>query len=299
MGTSDNSSKCNGGGDYLTKQVLLNGQFVTLYSLNGHTWLSSPEDIPALMDRLENERMALFNGEKASQTDESKEKEGEKSAEKSNAAPSTKYRMKGPKPRPILEQNGKIFKGPAVEPVSASDMVMKFSSDLPEGEAPRKSSASAKALTKSKVKKLLSEVTDTPGKVKKGGARKSTAKQKSSDKVSVAKPQKAASKTKVKKKASDSRTSPQATRKASAAKVKKPVEKKKSTGKPAVRKSADKKTSTNTKSKPTKASASRKIKSAASSSSSVKTAKKSTTKKSTGQSKSSARQSSSKKGKSR
>ena len=297
MGTSDNSSKCNGGGDYLTKQVLLNGQFVTLYSLNGHTWLSSPEDIPALMDRLENERMALFNGEKASQTDDSKEKGGEKSAEKSNATPSTKYRMKGPKPRPILEQNGKIFKGPAVEPVSASDMVMKFSSDLPEGEAPRKSSASAKVLTKSKVKKLLSEVTDTPGKVKKGGARKSTAKQKSSDKVSVAKPQKAASKTKVKKKASDSRTSPKATRKTSAAKVKKPVEKKKSTGKPAVRKSADKKTSTNTKSKPTKASASGKAKSG--SPSSVKTAKKSSNKKSTGGSKSSARQSSSKKGKAR
>lgn len=236
MSTSDNSSKCSGSGDYLTKQVLLNGQFVTLYSLNGHTWLSSPEDIPALMERLDNERIALFNGEKGPQAESPKEKEGEKSADKSNATPSTKYRMKGPKPRPILEQNGKVFKGPSLEPVSASNTVMKFSSDLPESEVLPKSKTKGKALSKTKVKKLLAEVTDIPKK-----AKKSVPPKKAAGKTKkVRGEKKEASNAKMKKGATNTRVPTRASRKASSVKAtkaegKKSKDKKKVTSKTATK----------------------------------------------------------------
>lgn len=292
MTTSDNSSKCGSSGDYLTKQVLLNGQFVTLYSINGHTWLSSPEDIPALMDRLESERMSLFNGEKAPQAAESKGKEAEGGADKSTTAPTTKYRMKGPKPRPILEQDGKIFKGPSVEPVSASSTVMKFSSDLPESEVPRKSKTGGKTLSKAKVKKLLSEVADIPKKAKKKvskGKQHAATKKSDGAKKKEKSATKGVSKSQVKKKVGNSRSSTKATSKATASKSKKPIEKKKSTSKKVAEKKAVKNQSKSTKASPAK-------KSKGSSSSPVRTSKKSISQKSSKSTKTTARKVASKKG---
>lgn len=119
--------------DYLTKKVKVNGQLVTLYSLNGQTWLSSPEEIPEVMARLESARVTLNDGAKEGK--EAKEaKEGAEAPPAKDAKPpekvasplaaptslASKYRMKGPKPRPILKQNGMVFKGTPVEPFSAS-----------------------------------------------------------------------------------------------------------------------------------------------------------------------------------
>lgn len=44
---------------YQSKTVVINGQPVTLYSANGITWLSRPDDIPSTMERLENHRITL------------------------------------------------------------------------------------------------------------------------------------------------------------------------------------------------------------------------------------------------
>ena len=45
--------------EYMTKRVSLNGETVTLYSLNGVTWISTPDELPSLMERLENARITL------------------------------------------------------------------------------------------------------------------------------------------------------------------------------------------------------------------------------------------------
>lgn len=126
MNTHD-GSKGSKEQEYLSKKVLVNGQFVTLYSINGQTWLSSPEEIPELMARLENARIMLTNPEKA---------EGDAPPAKAPAADAqapkvaqNKYRMKGPKPRPILKQGGVVIKGTPIEPISASGTVMSFSHD--------------------------------------------------------------------------------------------------------------------------------------------------------------------------
>lgn len=191
MNISDDTSKSKEGA-YLTKQVLLNGQFVTLYSSNGQTWLSSPEDIPNLMDRLDHERTSLFNGEKSedakdssNNSDKGNSKDGAKSETKV-AAPNAKYRSKGPKPRPILEQNGKVFTGPPAEPVSASEAVLTFSSDPTKVKEASKTTGKTnrkRKVTKAQMKKLLTEVTTEPGqknkKTKKasvGGSKKEASK---------------------------------------------------------------------------------------------------------------------------
>jgi hypothetical protein len=44
---------------YMTKTVKVGGNIVTLYSINGMTWLSRPEDLPSTMERLENSRITL------------------------------------------------------------------------------------------------------------------------------------------------------------------------------------------------------------------------------------------------
>lgn len=126
---------------YISKKVMINGQFVTLYSANGQTWVSSPEDLPALMDRLENARVTLNAAEKVSEGETAKvaapEGKGKKvGVEVPERAIATKYRIKGPKPRPILRQDGVVVKGTPVEPISASSAVMSFSSDVkqPEGK---------------------------------------------------------------------------------------------------------------------------------------------------------------------
>lgn len=116
--------------EYLTKKVKVNGQFVTLYSANGHTWLSSPEEIPEIMARLENNRVTLAEAAppEAGTAPDKAAAPTAKPAEKplSPVAPATsiasKYRLKGPKPRPILQQNGMVFKGTPVEPFSASEV---------------------------------------------------------------------------------------------------------------------------------------------------------------------------------
>jgi hypothetical protein len=111
---------------------MINGQFVTLYSVNGVTWLSSPEDIPDTMARLDNTRVTLSE-EKAPEGEKGQKDEKGEKAEKA-AAPAPKpqgsqYRMKGPKPRPILRQGGKVVEGTPIEPISASSVNIKGAAD--------------------------------------------------------------------------------------------------------------------------------------------------------------------------
>jgi hypothetical protein len=135
MGAQDSSS-----GDqsqqYLSKRVMINGQFVTLYSVNGVTWLSSPEDIPDTMARLDNTRVTLSDEKAPDGEKDEKGGKGDKGekAEKA-AAPAPKpqgsqYRMKGPKPRPILRQGGKVVEGTPIEPISASSVNIKGAADV-------------------------------------------------------------------------------------------------------------------------------------------------------------------------
>lgn len=130
-------------GKYMSKRVMVNGQFVTLYSSNGQTWVSSPEEIPSLMERLENARITLNTAEKVAEGEgaavakpEGKEKAAAKGDEKAEQPKfvQQKYRMKGPKPRPILRQGGVVIQGTPIEPISASSTVLSFSSDVVEDE---------------------------------------------------------------------------------------------------------------------------------------------------------------------
>jgi hypothetical protein len=147
---------------YISKKVMINGQFVTLYSINGQTWLSSPEDIPALMERLDNARVTLNSAEKLAEaegpkvaTPEAKEKK--EPVELPERALSTKYRVKGPKPRPILRQDGVVIKGTPVEPISASNTVMSFSSDV-NNDSDEQHRGKAVKSDKSKASKLIAPV---------------------------------------------------------------------------------------------------------------------------------------------
>lgn len=176
---------------YISKKVLINGQFVTLYSLNGQTWLSSPEDIPALMDRLENARVTLNAAEKVAEGEDGKlagaeakdKKEKKPEAEAPERVLATKYRMKGPKPRPILRQDGVVIKGTPIEPISASGTVMSFSSDVIESakKTGAKSAQSTKS-AKDKAPKIIAPV--APKKPLKGAAQTAAAKR-SADKKKV------------------------------------------------------------------------------------------------------------------
>lgn len=161
----------NGSGEakYISKRVMINGQFVTLYSLNGQTWLSSPEDIPALMERLENARVTLNPSEKLAEGEDPKvaPPEGAKAGNpkeakkpEAEAAPdralAMKYRVKGPKPRPILRQDGVVIKGTPIEPISASGTVVSFSSDVSSEVSKARGEKSAKVTlgTKERAAKL-------------------------------------------------------------------------------------------------------------------------------------------------
>jgi hypothetical protein len=150
---------------YVSKRVMINGQFVTLYSANGQTWLSSPEDIPALMERLDNARVTLNTAEKVAEGEAAKVAEPESKPKKeTQEAPervlSTKYRIKGPKPRPILRQDGVVIKGTPVEPISASSTLMSFSSDVPADEPSRSGGKEVKSPKSAKAKdvKLIAPV---------------------------------------------------------------------------------------------------------------------------------------------
>ncbi len=134
--TSQQSSSNGQSQSYLSKKVIINGQFVTLYSVNGLTWLSSPEDLPDTMARLDNSRVTLADPKAEKDEKGEKPEKGEKSAKEGKeakekeAAPapklaSSQYRMKGPKPRPILRQGGKVVEGPPIEPPSAAAVNMK------------------------------------------------------------------------------------------------------------------------------------------------------------------------------
>ena len=138
MSAPDSSSSDQSQQTYLSKRVMINGQFVTLYSVNGVTWLSSPEDIPDTMARLDNTRVTLTDEKAAEAAKDDKGEKGEKGGkgdkEKQAAAPPPKpqgsqYRMKGPKPRPILRQGGKVVEGTPIEPVSASSVNIKGAAD--------------------------------------------------------------------------------------------------------------------------------------------------------------------------
>jgi hypothetical protein len=122
--------------EYLSKKVSINGQTVTLYSSNGQTWFSSPEEIPEVMARLDNTRILL------------NEPKGEAPA----AAPkptSAKYRIRGPKPRPILQQEGGPITGTPVEPVSSSTLEVKVGQESLEiVSKPAKGAGHASASTR-------------------------------------------------------------------------------------------------------------------------------------------------------
>lgn len=121
---------------YISKKVMINGQFVTLYSSNGQTWVSSPEEIPALMERLDTARITITTGGKLPEGEAAKVVKPE-AKEEDRSVPQkvmqTKYRLKGPKPRPILKQDGLVIEGTPIEPISASNTTLSFSSD---GEVP-------------------------------------------------------------------------------------------------------------------------------------------------------------------
>jgi len=147
---------------YLSKRVLLNGQFVTLYSINGQTWLSSPEEIPELMARLENARIMLANPEQQTNAEAGKEAKKAPAPEQPQATPkisqNSKYRMKGPKPRPILRQGGVTIVGTPVEPISASNTVMKFGAETEDVTSAAKTVESNKIKAKAKGAALASKL---------------------------------------------------------------------------------------------------------------------------------------------
>lgn len=171
MNTQD-GSKGSKEQEYLSKRVLVNGQFVTLYSINGQTWLSSPEEIPELMARLENARIMLANPEKAeAEAQQAKPQPAEAQAPK---VMQNKYRMKGPKPRPILKQGGVVIKGTPIEPISASSTVVSFSHDqqiadeeIGNSSRSRNEAGKSKAAAKGKAPKHIAPVLSIVGKSKK------------------------------------------------------------------------------------------------------------------------------------
>ncbi|MEY4701824.1 MAG: hypothetical protein RL326_2011 [Pseudomonadota bacterium] len=175
MNTHD-GSKGSKEQEYLSKRVLVNGQFVTLYSLNGQTWLSSPEEIPELMARLDNTRIMLSNPEKPEgEAQQAKPQSAEPPAAKTA---SNKYRMKGPKPRPILKQGGVVIKGTPIEPISASNTVVSFSHDQEmaeeAGSSPKRtqvevSKTKGSGKLKTAAAKHIAPVLSTVGKAKKSG----------------------------------------------------------------------------------------------------------------------------------
>ena len=107
---------------YLTKKVVLNGQTVTLYSANGVTWLSSPDQLPDVMARLENTRILLTDPKAAAE-------QGITPQPAAPKAPGARYRMKGPKPRPILQPDGTLLPPTERAPVAATDTKVSLSSE--------------------------------------------------------------------------------------------------------------------------------------------------------------------------
>jgi hypothetical protein len=193
-----NSSESNSG--YMRKKVMVNGQPVTLYSKNGQTWLSSPEEIEDVMARLDNTRSLLGDlkaeaagkdaaADKKDKSDKSDKGGKGQGTEDTSAAMASKnsttvvgrYRMKGPKPRPILRQDGVAITGTPVAPISASQVQMKVGDDQPATAAKSEVSgkkaapakrASVKGQTSSEaVSKLAKALSKVVPQAKKGSAK--------------------------------------------------------------------------------------------------------------------------------
>jgi len=153
------SVNTDGGQEYQSKKVSINGQTVTLYSSNGQTWFSSPEEIPEVMARLDNTRI-LLNDPKG------------EAAPLPPKATSAKYRIRGPKPRPILQQDGRAITGTPVDPISASSVEVKMGDTALEvvnnarkGEG-HSAGASRKGESRAERKKLVAPVSTGPKPVK-------------------------------------------------------------------------------------------------------------------------------------
>lgn len=86
---------------YISKTVVVNGESITLYSQNGMTWLSRPDDIPSTMERLENHRITL-NDPKA---------EGGEAAKK---AAKDRFKPRGPRGAPPTVQTDKKVEDPEI-----------------------------------------------------------------------------------------------------------------------------------------------------------------------------------------
>ena len=106
------------------------------------------------MERLDNARITLNTAEKVAEGEGSKaakpeakktEDQDPKVKEQPERVLQTKYRVKGPKPRPILRQDGLVIKGTPIAPISASSTVLSFSSDqgeeIEDSPAPKKAQA--------------------------------------------------------------------------------------------------------------------------------------------------------------
>lgn len=155
MSVQDSSSG-EGRQEYLSKKVSINGQTVTLYSSNGQTWFSSPEEIPEVMARLDNTRV-LLNDPK-----------GEAAPVIAPKPTSAKYRTRGPKPRPILHQEGGPITGTPVEPISSSALEVKVGQESLEvvsrsaRQGGQSSSSARKAEPDQQYKKLVAPVSTGP-----------------------------------------------------------------------------------------------------------------------------------------
>jgi hypothetical protein len=122
MTTSHDGSSDSSEPKYLTKKVVLNGQTVTLYSLNGATWLSSPDQLPDVMARLDNTRILLTDPKAAAE-------QGITAPPAPPKSTGARYRMKGPKPRPILQPDGTLLPPSERLPAPAVDTEVKLSAD--------------------------------------------------------------------------------------------------------------------------------------------------------------------------
>jgi hypothetical protein len=198
--------------EYMSKKVIINGQPVTLYSKNGLTWLSSPEEIPDVMARLENTRVLLNDLKSEKDAKDAKETKGEKgekcaevSAEKgadreialpaAQKPTAARYRMKGPKPRPILRQDGVAITGTPVPVSQLSSSSVNTKVDDEEVESEEKQPAAAIKQGATKTAKLRTGASPaTVGSVKKlaKDAASAVAKEKAAVKKVVAQVSKAA-----------------------------------------------------------------------------------------------------------
>ena len=142
--------------------MVINGQTVTLYSLNGVTWLSTPDQIPDTMARLDNTRILLHDP-----------KAGEAApaavapalAPKATAA---RYRMRGPKPRPILQPDGTLAPVIEREPVAATETQVQIThQEIQVVRDPKKDTRTAFSKHLDAKKGVASKVASEKGKLEK------------------------------------------------------------------------------------------------------------------------------------